>query len=159
LPGFEYGLKIDLDYKNFDLSIFGSGVANKKGFDDGKFLNSFLDVRQNNGRGILNAWTPQNPSSNTPMLSLVNSNNENRTSTFFIVNGAYYRLRNVQLGYNLPLQIVQKLKMESLRLYVSGQNLFILKSKEYQTQDPERIGSINNWPQPTTYTVGLNVNF
>lgn len=159
LPALEYGLKIDFDYKNFDLSIFGSGVAGKKGWDDGRFLNSFLDVRQNNGRGILNAWTPQNPTSNTPMLSLVNNNNENRTSTFFIVNGAYFRLRNVQLGYNLPLSLIQRLRMESLRFYISGQNLFILKNKEYQTRDPERIGSVNNWPQPTTYTLGLNVTF
>jgi hypothetical protein len=52
LPAVEYGLKIDLDYKNFDLSIFGSGVGGKRGWDDGKFLNSFLDVRQNNGRAI-----------------------------------------------------------------------------------------------------------
>lgn len=159
LPTLEYGLKIDLNYKNFDFSMFGSGVAGKKGFDDGKFLNAFLDVRQNNGRGILNAWTAQNSNATTPRLSLVNNNNENRTSTFFIVNGSYFRLRNVQLGYSLPQSVSEKLKMESLRFYISGQNLFILKKKEFQTQDPERIGSINNWPQPTTYTFGLNVTF
>lgn len=159
LPDLEYGLKIDLDYKNFDLSVFGSGVAGKRGFDDGKFFNSFFDVSRNSGIKVLDAWTPQNPSSNIPMLSLVNNNNENRTSTFFIVNGAYYRLRNVQLGYNLPLAFAQRLRMESLRFYISGQNLFVLKNKEYQTKDPERIGSVNNWPQPTTYTLGLNVTF
>jgi len=159
LPALEYGLKIDLSYKNFDLSIFGSGVAGKKGWDDGKFINSFLDLRANNGRGILNAWTPQNTGSKVPRLSLLNTNNENRLSDYFIVKGDYFRLRNVQIGYNLPQYLIQKVKMESLRFYVSGQNLFLLKNKEYQTKDPERIGSINNWPQPTTYTLGLNVTF
>lgn len=159
LPSLEYGLRIDLEYNSFDLSIFGSGVAGKTGLDPAKTFNSFAAVNQNNGPGVLNAWTPQNPTSTTPMLSLVNRNNETRTSDFFMVNGSYFRLRNVQLGYALPQSLVSKAKMESLRLYLIGQNLFVLKNKEYMSKDPERIGGFGNWPQPTTYTLGLNVTF
>ncbi|MEI6949980.1 SusC/RagA family TonB-linked outer membrane protein [Paraflavisolibacter sp. H34] len=159
LPKLEYGLRLDLDYKNFDLSIFGSGVAGKTGYDPAKQFNSFLSVNQNNGPGVLHAWTPQNTGSKTPMLSLVNANDEYRTSDFFMVNGSYFRLRNVQLGYALPKALISKAKMESLRLYVIGQNLFVLKNKEYTGKDPERIGGFANWPQPTTYTLGLNVTF
>jgi hypothetical protein len=159
LPTLEYGLRLDLDYKNFDLSIFGSGVAGKTGLDPATQFNSFFFVNQNNGPGVLNAWTPQNPNSSTPMLSLVNRNNEFRTSDFFQVNGSYFRLRNVQLGYALPKSMSSRIKMENLRFYIIGQNLFAIKSKEYLSKDPERIGGFGNWPQPTTYTLGLNVTF
>lgn len=159
LPSLEYGLRIDLDYKNFDLSIFGSGVAGKTGFDPAKQFNSFAAVNQNNGPGVLDAWTPQNTGSKIPMLSLVNKNDEFRTSDFFMVNGSYFRLRNIQLGYALPKSTISRARIEGLRIYVIGQNLFALKSKEYTSKDPERIGGFANWPQPTTYTLGVNVTF
>ena len=76
LPNLEYGIRIDLNYKNFDFSVFGSGVAGKKGFDPVKFMNSFIDTRNNYGPGVLNAWTPQNPNSTTPALSILNRNGE-----------------------------------------------------------------------------------
>ena len=73
LPNLEYGLRIDLDYKNWDFSIFGSGVAGKTGFDPTKFFNDFVDQRNNFGPGTLSAWTPQNTGSSIPALSLVKS--------------------------------------------------------------------------------------
>ncbi|MFC0772389.1 SusC/RagA family TonB-linked outer membrane protein [Terrimonas alba] len=157
LPDLEFGLRIDLGYKNFDLSIFGSGVAGKNGTDPMKSLNSFAAVGSNNGKGVLHAWTPQNPNSRVPMLSLVNNNNETRPSDFFTVNGSYFRLRNVQLGYSLPTFNIRKVSINSLRFYLIGQNLFVLKSKEYTSKDPERIGSLDFWPLPTTITAGLSI--
>lgn len=159
LPGLEYGIRIDLSYKNFDLSVFGSGVTGKKGFDPIKFFNEFASTNSNSARGTLNAWTPQNTSSKTPALTLINANDETRASDFFIVNGSYFRMRNIQLGYNLPKSLINGLKMESLRFYLIGQNLFAFKSKEYRSKDPERINNLNSWPIPTTYTFGLNVTF
>lgn len=157
LPSIEYGLRIDLSYKNFDVSFFGSGVAGKKGNDPVKYSNSFATVNQNNGPGVLNAWTPQNTGAKVPALSLVDANTETRPSDFFIVNGSYAKLRNVQLGYAFPQSLIHGLKMEGLRLYVVGQNLFVVKSKDYFGKDPERIGSLDYWPQPTTITFGLNI--
>jgi len=159
LPSLEYGLKIDLAYGNFDFSLFGSGVAGKTGYDPAKQFNSFLTVNQNNGPGVLNAWTPQNPNSNIPMLSLVNANDEYRTSDFFMVNGSYFKLRNVQIGYTFPKSIVSTLKLEKIRIYLIAQNVFALKSSEYLAKDPERIGGFSNWPQPTVYTFGANISF
>jgi len=63
------------------------------------------------------------------------------------------------LGYNLPKNISNKLKMETMRLYVSGQNLFAIKSKEFTAKDPERANTFDLWPVPTSFTVGLNANF
>ena len=159
LPKLEYGLRVDLNYKNFDFSAFGSGVAGKTGFDPTKFFNDFVDQRNNFGPGTLNAWTPQNTGSKIPALSILNHNDEARTSDFYFVNASYFKLRNVLLGYNLPKTIANSIKMEGLRIYVSGQNLFALKSKQYTAKDPERANTFDLWPVPTSYTVGINANF
>lgn len=158
LPTLEYGLRIDLDYKNIDLSIFGSGVAGKEGFDPMGDLNKFVFVNSNNGKGLLNAWTPENPT-NVPRASLVNRNDEFRQSDFRQVNAAYFKLRNVQLGYTLQQSGIQRLKMAALRFYLVGQNLLAIKDKEFTAKDPERVGGLGNWAQPTTVTFGLNVTF
>jgi TonB-linked SusC/RagA family outer membrane protein len=159
LPKFEYGIRIELNYKNFDLSIFGSGVGGKTGFDPNKFFNSFVNVRNNFGPGTLSAWTPQNTGSKTPALTILNANGEDKPSDFYYVNASYFKLRNVMLGYNVPQRIYSKMKMQGLRIYISGQNLFAIKSKDYNSKDPERNNTFNLWPVPTAVSFGLNVNF
>lgn len=158
LPKVEYGIRIDLSYKNFNLTVFGSGVAGKTGFDPTKFLNDFVNARSNFGPGTLDAWTPQNTGSSIPALSLLNNNGEDRTSNFYFVNASYFKLRNLQIGYNLPQHISNSIKMTGLRIYLAGQNLFALKSKEFSAKDPERT-DFNTWPVPTAYSVGINANF
>lgn len=159
LPKLEYGIRIELNYKNLDFSIFGSGVAGKTGFDPVKFMNSFIDTRNNYGPGVLSAWTPQHPSSTTPALSIINSNGEDRLSNFYYVNASYFKIRNAQLGYNLPKKISNMIKMEGFRIYVSGSNLIAFKHKEFLSKDPERANTFANWPVPTSFTVGINANF
>lgn len=156
LPAFEYGIRIDLAYKNFDLQMFGSGIAGRSGVDPYNPLQNRLFVNQNNGKGVLEAWTPQNTGSSRPMLSLVDSNNEGRNSDFFIVNTSYFKMRNVQLGYTLPPTLLSKLRIQTLRLFVMGDNLFWFKSDEYEIKDPELLG-LNQIPVPTSYTFGLNL--
>jgi TonB-linked SusC/RagA family outer membrane protein len=159
LPKVEYGIRIDLNYRNFDLAIFGSGVAGKTGFDPTKFFNSFVSARNNFGPGTLDAWTPQNTGSKIPALSVLNHNGEDRTSDFYYVNASYFKLRNVILGYNFSKNIASSLKMESLRIYVTGQNLFAIKSKQFTSKDPERANTFDLWPVPTAFTFGLSANF
>lgn len=158
LPTLEYSLKVDLVYKDFDLSIFGSGVAGKTTFDDYIYYNDFVRARENNGPGVLNGWTPQNNTSKIPAATLVDANNESRTSDFFYVNGSYFKIRNISLGYNLPDTFSKKIGLSRARVYVMGDNLFWVKSKEFKGPDPERQG-INSIPVPTTYSAGLNVTF
>ena len=158
LPTFEYGIRIELNYKNFDFSAFGSGVAGKTGFDPVKYMNSFIDTRNNYGPGVLNGWTVQKPTA-TPALSILNLNNENRTSNFFYVNASYFKIRSVQLGYNLPVNTAKAIKLEGLRIYVAGDNVVAFKSKDFLSKDPERANSFALWPVPTGFTVGINANF
>ncbi|MDE3212480.1 MAG: SusC/RagA family TonB-linked outer membrane protein [Bacteroidota bacterium] len=156
LPKLEYGIRLEAGYKNFDLSIFGSGVAGKTGFDPVKFMNSFIDTRNNYGPGVLNAWTPQHHTA-TPALSILNLNGEDRTSNFYYTNVSYFKIRNVQLSYNLPKSLANSIRMEDLMIYVSGQNLIAFKHKEFLSKDPERANSFALWPVPTSYTLGINV--
>jgi hypothetical protein len=159
LPKVEYGIRIELNYKNFDFAIFGSGVAGQTGYDPVKYLNSFINTRNNFGPGVLGAWTPQNPHSSIPALSISDLNFEERASNFYYVNTSYFKIRDVSLGYNLPLNLAHMMKMQGLRLYVAGQNLKAFKHKAFLSKDPERANSFALWPKPTSYTVGLNTSF
>ena len=154
LPELEYGTRIDLLYKNFDLSIFGSGVAGRKGFDVYTLFNNLMKSRENVGPGVFNGWTPQNPNTNVPALTLKDNNGEGRTSDYFIVSTSYFKLRNVQLGYN----VVPKSIFSRLRFFAMADNLFFFKSKSYLSPDPERI-DLDPVPIPKTFTVGINASF
>ncbi|MFD2569674.1 SusC/RagA family TonB-linked outer membrane protein [Spirosoma soli] len=158
LPALEYGTRLELGYKNFDFSIFGSGVAGRTGFDPYTFYNNFIRGRENVGPGVFDAWTPQNTSSRIPALTLSDGNNETRTSDYFNVNTSYYKIRNVQLGYTFPKEMIGKIGVTSLRLYGMAENVIWFKSKSFLGPDPERV-DINTVPVPRTFTVGLNVSF
>ncbi len=158
LPSLEYGLRINLGYKNFDFSFFGSGIAGRTGFDNYIFLNNFIRGRDNVGPGIFNAWTPQNTMSTIPALTLADVNNETRPSTYLNVNTSYFKIRNIQLGYTLPKDVIGKVGLSSLRLYGMVENVFWLKSKSFSGPDPERV-DINSIAVPRSFTFGLNVSF
>jgi TonB-linked SusC/RagA family outer membrane protein len=154
LPSLEYGLRVDLTYKKFDLSLFGSGVAGRKGFDVYTLFNNLMRSRENVGPGVFNGWTPTNTNTNVPALTLKDNNNEGRTSDYFIVNTSYFKLRNVQLGYTL----VTKSVFSRLRFYAMGDNLLRIKSSKYLSPDPERI-DLDPVPIPRTFTFGINASF
>ena len=158
LPSFEYGIRIDLAYKNFDLSIFGSGISGRNGLDPYGTLANRIDVRNNNAVGILNAWTPENPGAKVPRLSLIDANSENRSSDFFILNTSYFKMRNVALGYTLPAKLLTKIRIQHFRVFVMGDNMFWFKKKGLAAKDPELI-SINQIPVPTSYSLGVNLTF
>jgi TonB-linked SusC/RagA family outer membrane protein len=158
LPGLEYGARVELGYKNFDFSIFGSGVASRIGFDPYTFYNNFIRGRDNIGPGVFNAWTPQNTSSRIPALTLADGNNETRSSDYFNVNTSYFKIRNIQLGYTFQRDMIGKLGLSSLRLYAMAENVIWFKSKSFLGPDPERT-DVNTVPVPRTFTFGLNVSF
>ena len=158
LPAFEYNLKVEVFYKNLDLSIFGSGIAGRKGFDSYTFYNNFVRGRENVGPGVFDAWSTTNTGSKIPALSLSDANNETRTSDYFNVNTSYFKLRNIQLGYTINSAFVQKIKLQRIRVYLMAENLFLVKSKSFLGPDPERT-DISAIPIPRTLTVGLNVSF
>ncbi|MCX2681754.1 TonB-dependent receptor [Galbibacter sp. EGI 63066] len=157
LPDLEYGIRIDLAYKNFDFSVFGSGVTGRIGQDPYIFWNNFVQGRENAGLGVLDAWSPTNTDTDIPSLSL--AFNDLRTSDYLYRKNSYFKLRNIQLGYSLPSEIINKWgSISKLRLYVQGENLFWITPKDYIGSDPERT-DVNRIPVPTILSLGLNLNF
>ncbi|MFV7236972.1 SusC/RagA family TonB-linked outer membrane protein [Flavobacterium sp. ZB4R12] len=157
LPKLEYGINISLAYKNFDFSVFGSGVAGRIGVDPYVFWNNFVQGRENAGPGTLNAWSITNTSSTVPSLSLVN--NDTQTSDYLFRNNSYFKIRSMQIGYSLPDSLVDKLGfITKCRIYAQGENLFWFTPKDYIGSDPERT-DVNRIPVPTTLSLGVNLNF
>nr|WP_210464725.1 TonB-dependent receptor [Rufibacter roseolus] len=158
LPSFSYGLRVDVGYKNFDLSLFGAGVAGRTGNDPYTFYNDFIRGRDNVGTGVFRAWTPQNPGSSVPALTLADANNETRSSDYLLVNTSYFKLRNAQIGYSLPTTSINRfIGLQQLRVFFMVDNVFWIKSNEFQGPDPERT-SIDVIPVPRTFSFGVNVS-
>ena len=106
---------------------------------------------------MLDAWTTANTGSDIPALTTNNVGNENRTSTYFVENGSYGKLRQVQIGYNLPDKLLKKVKMSSARVYVSGHNLLTIKSSSLTCSDPENPRWM--YPNSTSLSFGIQTSF
>lgn len=160
VPMFSYGVNIGLSYRDFDLSMFWQGVCGQDVYNNQKFQTDFWslnDPGSNKGNRMLDAWTPDNTDSTIPALTTDNTADEGRASSYFVENGSYLKLRNLQLGYNLPRNIISKVGMSSARVYVSGENLLTVKSKNLTCADPENP----NWAYPlsTSLSFGLQLSF
>jgi hypothetical protein len=160
-PDFEYGLNINLEYKGFDLSAFFQGLYGNTVINNTKMFTDFwavTELNMNKGIRLLETYDPiTNPNSEIPMISLTDDNNEKRFSSYYVENGSYLKLRNIQIGYTLPVGALRAMPLQKLHFYVSGQNLFTLKSKNFTGLDPENPNLA--YPISTTFTFGLNVSF
>ena len=161
VPDFTWGLNIYLQYKNWDLSMFWQGVQGVDVISDLKKetdLWSGLNISNlNKGHRLLDAWSPLNQGSNIPAISVMDNNNEKRVSSYFVENGSFAKLRTIQVGYNFPTTLCEKIHMSRLRMYLSAQNLFTIKSKSFTGVDPENANF--GYPIPLNVTFGINVSF
>lgn len=162
MPDWTFGLNINADWRNFDLSMFFQGAYGNDIFD--------YSVRgdvpaMNRPSWILDRWTGEGTSNWLPRMTRENANGNWRSSELYIKDGSYVRLKNIQLGYSLPGQLLQSLAIERLRFFVSAENLLTLT--EYDGFDPEiasggytTIGVDRGiYPQARTISVGANITF
>ena len=161
-PDFIYGMNLGLEFKGFDLSAFVQGVYGNEIFNASV---RYDKIGGNRPASILERWTGPGTSNFEPKVSISDPNNNNRVSDRFIEDGSYLRLKNVQIGYTLPNNLLKKFDVSKLRLYVSGQNL--LTATNYTGYDPE-IGTrgpleigIDRGFYPSSRTVlgGVQVTF
>ena len=160
VPNFSWGLNFELGYKDFDFNMFWQGVAGQDVYNDQKFQTDFYsitDAGSNKGSRMLDAWTTANRGSSIPALTTNNVGNENRTSTYFVENGSYAKLRQVQIGYNVPERLLKKVSMTSARVYLSGHNLLTLKSSSLTCPDPENPRWM--YPNSTSFSFGIQTSF
>ena len=160
VPAFSYGLNLALNYKNFDLSMFWQGVCNQDVYNGQKAQTDFwsiTDAGSNKGNRLLGAWNTNNTDSTIPALTTNNTADEGRASTYYVENGSYLKLRNLQIGYNIPSTFLTKFKMSNARVYLAGQNLLTIKSKDLTCPDPENPNW--NYPLATSISFGIQIGF
>lgn len=160
VPAFSYGLNLALNYKNFDLSMFWQGVCNQDVYNGQKAQTDFwsiTDAGSNKGSRLLGAWNTNNTDSTIPALTTNNTADEGRASTYYVENGSYLKLRNLQIGYNIPSTFLTKFKMSNARVYLAGQNLLTIKSKDLTCPDPENPNW--NYPLATSISFGIQIGF
>jgi TonB-linked SusC/RagA family outer membrane protein len=161
-PHFEYGLTLDVAWKGFDLTAFFQGVGKRVQFMSGVGLKPFANGA-NLFRHQMDSWTQDNPDAAYPILVPESNSGDNyQKSDKWVRDASYMRLKNVVLGYTLPKRLTDKMQINSLRVYVSGQNLFTV-SNFYKGYDPEVSygGSVGGefYPIMQTYTFGLDLKF
>ncbi len=175
IPKYTFGATANLEYRNFDLSVFfqgqyGNKIYSQVNMDIEGFYRAF-NVTQ---RVYDQRWHGEGTSNTMPRVSFNGASNNKYPSSRFLEDGSYVRLKNLQIGYTIPGKIVSRFRIKSLRLYVTGQNLWTLTN--YTGLDPEMhisdnvkrdtyggdVGAGIDWgtyPSARSYIVGLNLNF
>ncbi|HWV71512.1 MAG TPA: TonB-dependent receptor [Pseudosphingobacterium sp.] len=165
IPRYTYGLNLDFGWKGFRLGAFLQGVGKVDGY-----LNSHYVIPAVNSSAIktwqLDYWTEENRDATFPRVSITSANNS-QNSNFWMKSAAYVRLKNIQIGYALPKNILKKIGVSDLYLYVNGQNLFT-GTDFWQGYDPEvaydagaadgvSLGGAAYYPQVKVYSFGIDV--
>jgi len=160
IPKVTYGVTVNLEYKNFDLTLFGQGAAGHKIFQGLRRLDITPANWQTNA---LNRWNGEGTSNTYPRISTVDKNgNFTRMSNFYLQKGDYFRVKIVQLGYSLPSDIIAQAGLSKARFYVTGENLFTFT--KYTGYDPEIGGNVSGidrgyYPQAKSFMMGINLSF
>lgn len=167
IPRYTYGVNIDLGWKGFRFTTFLQGVGKVDGY-----LNEHYVIPLANSSSVkpwqLDYWTPANTGASLPRVSVTSTNNI-QNSTLWMRSAAYLRMKNIQLGYDLPKAVINKLKLQNAFIFINGQNLFT-KTNFYQGYDPEinynigaadgvSLGSGGYYPQVKVFTFGIDIKF
>ncbi|QNF31470.1 SusC/RagA family TonB-linked outer membrane protein [Adhaeribacter swui] len=173
IPKFQLGTNLSLAYKNFDISTF---IFWNYGNDLYNFTRWFTDMRGFVGgvstRVLENSWSPTNPGGSLPIISSADTYSSGISTDYFIEKGSYLRMRTLQIGYKLPAAAASKLRLNNLRVYIQGQNLFTVT--KYTGADPD-ISLISdntannddqfmgvdqaNYPNSRQFIFGINLGF
>lgn len=165
IPKMEANINFSGSYKGFDLSFSLGGAFGHKLYNGNRYFYESMSAPGNMLSSVANAWTPQNTHTSVPRAIYNDPNGNSRESERFLENGSFIRMRQAQIGYTLPTSLLKKVKIERLRFYVSGDNLFTITGyngvdPEFSTSSPLNSG-IDRYIYPFTrsYTVGAQLTF
>lgn len=167
-PKFTTGLQGNFGYKNFSLSVQFYGAFGHTLYNG--VIRDLDGMEYSNYRRGQDYWEPGNTDTNTPRLGFVTDpgilSNGRGDSDRWLENGSFFRLRNIELGYNFKLDVMEKINVSTFRVYISAQNLFTLT--KYKGLDPDVVGAnanlqpgvdLGSYPASRIMSVGLNVGF
>ncbi len=139
-PDFTYGLNFNGNYKNFDFAVNFNGVSGNEVYNLSRYYNILW---QDGGKltDVLNSWTPTNTDTNIPRASISDPAGNKAPSSFFVENGSYFRLKNLEIGYNFSEGFFGLEWIKKARLSLNAQNLFVITS--YSGYDPD-VASTNS---------------
>ncbi|MGK7395559.1 MAG: SusC/RagA family TonB-linked outer membrane protein [Candidatus Cyclobacteriaceae bacterium M3_2C_046] len=160
LPDFSFGFNGGLNFRNFDLNIMFQGVSGNEIYNVNMVRLLSSADGDNKSALMTDRWSQENPQGNYPRAHASDPNDNRRNSDRFVEDGSYLRLRNIEMGYSLPENVMSRLFMSRARVYISAQNLFTLT--DYSGYNPDiALNGIDNgiYPQAKTYTIGANLSF
>lgn len=159
-PDFMFSLNNSLRYKNLDAEIFLQGVTGNDVYNANRIYQEGMSVAYNQYATVLNRWTVEGASNTMPRAIYSDPNKNVRSSTRFIEDGSYLRLKTLSIGYTLPKNLLGKAGLSDVRLFLTGQNLLTLTN--YSGFDPE-VGlsgfDMGTYPMTRSYSFGIDVNF
>ena len=170
-PDFTYGLNLNVGYKNWDLTVFGQGSQGNKIFNYVRYWTDFNTFQGNRSKDILyNSWKKQGDIAKLPRLNSGDATSQ-QVSSYFIEDGSYMRIKNIQLTYTIPSSWLKRVGLTSGQIYIQGQNLFTIT--KYTGLDPDinlRTSGNDNqdihmgidegaYPVAKSYLVGVRIGF
>lgn len=158
VPELFYGVNAGINFKGIDLSILFQGASGMDKVFTGSLAYEFVGGKGNVTKEHLGRWKPGSGQNATyPRLGVQQTSNSRKTSTFWIKDGSYLRLKTIELGYTLPNSIIEKVHLTKLRIYANAYNLFTWS--KIKSVDPETSSDGSNYPIPSIVSVGLNIGF
>ncbi|MDH7464144.1 TonB-dependent receptor [Chitinophagaceae bacterium 26-R-25] len=164
VPKFTYGINVNLQYKNFDLSAFGQGINGADvAFENNAYMAFF--EKGNSRKFHLQRWTTQNPNPNAiyPRIyggTTLDDYNRQNFSNYQLFDADYFRIKMISFGYALPEKMLSKYKIISTRFFVNLENMFTIRAdKKMKDFDPETASSRSLSIGTKTISFGINLNF
>jgi TonB-linked SusC/RagA family outer membrane protein len=161
-PVYIFGMNLNATFKQFDLSLIFAGAAKMARIYSQEAFGVFTGDASHPSSLWLDAWSPENTDASMPRIwsaRTSNSDPQNVMSTFWLQNTSYLRLKNLQLGYTFPSQLVRKAGLDRVRIYYSVENLFTIDSMLINL-DPETSSErASSFPLIKTHSVGLSFTF
>jgi TonB-dependent starch-binding outer membrane protein SusC len=164
-PDFTYGFNVRLFYKNFDLEALFYGVSGGNVLNFTKWFTDFYPSFAGIGKSskVLNAWTPSNTNTDIPKFENVSNLSTNGDlNSYYVENSSYLRMRSLKIGYTFQPRVLSRIKMNSLKVFVQGTNLFTITN--YSGTDPEVSGvdtnfgvDVGNYPANRQFLFGLSL--
>ncbi|MCF8379000.1 MAG: SusC/RagA family TonB-linked outer membrane protein [Bacteroidales bacterium] len=159
-PRISYSIHFNLSYKNFGLFILGYGLAD---YDVNIRNNPYYYAYGNNKYSefvLNNSWSPENPNSEArhPRLTAGTNSNDNRNSSYWLVDGGFFSIQKLEFSYKIPETFLVKNDLADLTFFIRGKNLYSI-SKEKELDPANRNFGVLTYPSMRTFVLGLSLSF
>jgi TonB-linked SusC/RagA family outer membrane protein len=160
-PHYNYGINIDLSYKNMSISALFQGVGKRNVYLRQNVVWAFYNAAKITKWQAKDFWTPDNKDASYPRLTAIDNGNNFKASDFWVYSGAYLRLRNLKVAYSLPVNLVNNLSIRSVKIFVLGKNLATWFDGMPPGIDPNVPTATNGgyYPINRMFSFGINIKF